>query len=231
MKEIVEYLRDFNLGTMILRLLLAFIFGGMIGMERGKRGRAAGFRTHILVCLGSAMTVMTGLFAVETLQLDSDPLRIGAQVISGIGFIGVGTILVTGRTHVKGLTTAAGLWTTAAIGLATGIGYYEAAFICAAISMLTIVFLNKFENAVVGKNRNIELYLEVKDADNVNEVVDIICEPKYRILKIEITPARSGIVNRVGIEASLQLTKKMVKKKIIREIANIPDVSFAIESK
>jgi putative Mg2+ transporter-C (MgtC) family protein len=103
MKDILDYLRDFNIVSMMLRLLLAFLCGGMIGMERGKRGRAAGFRTHILVCLGAAMTVMTGLFAVQTLDINSDPLRIGAQVISGIGFLGAGTILITGNTHVKGL--------------------------------------------------------------------------------------------------------------------------------
>jgi len=228
--QIVDYLREFNEITMLIRLLLAFLFGGLIGMERGKRGRAAGMRTHILVCLGSAMTVMTGLFAVEMLKINSDPLRIGAQVISGIGFLGVGTILVTGRTHVKGLTTAAGLWTTAAIGLATGIGFYEAAILCTVISVLTIVFLNKFENAVVGKNRNIELYIEINDVDKVNEVVDEICNPKYKITKIDITPARSGIINCLGIEAMIQITKKMDKKQVIKEIAAITEVSFAIES-
>ncbi|HAN20795.1 MAG: hypothetical protein A2Y15_03475 [Clostridiales bacterium GWF2_36_10] len=230
MMQIVDYLREFNEITMLIRLLLAFLFGGLIGMERGKRGRAAGMRTHILVCLGSAMTVMTGLFAVEMLKINSDPLRIGAQVISGIGFLGVGTILVTGRTHVKGLTTAAGLWTTAAIGLATGIGFYEAAILCTVISVLTIVFLNKFENAVVGKNRNIELYIEINDVDKVNEVVDEICNPKYKITKIDITPARSGIINCLGIEAMIQITKKMDKKQVIKEIAAITEVSFAIES-
>ena len=226
----LDYLREFNEITMILRLILAFIFGGMIGMERGKRGRAAGFRTHILVCMGSAMTIMTGLFAVYTLGTGSDPLRIGAQVISGIGFLGVGTILITGRTHVKGLTTAAGLWTTAAIGLAVGIGFYEAAFLCALISVLTIVMLNRFENAVVGKDRNIELYIEIVDADKTNTVVDIICEPKYKVLKMEICPPRSGIINSIGIEATLHLTKDMDKKAIISEISSLEDVTFAVES-
>lgn len=226
----VEYLRELNEITMLIRLILAFFFGGLIGMERGKRGRAAGMRTHILVCVGSAMTVMTGLFAVEILHIDSDPLRIGAQVISGIGFLGVGTILVTGRTHVKGLTTAAGLWTTASIGLATGIGFYEAAVVCSVMCVIAIVCLNRFENTVVGKNRNIELYIEINDVDKVNEVVDIICDQKYKIKRIDITPARSGIANCLGLEATMQMTKKMNKKQVIKEIAAIHEVSFAIES-
>lgn len=227
----MNYLREFNIVSMILRLALAFLCGGMIGMERGKRGRAAGLRTHILVCLGAAMTVMTGLFAVQTLKVNSDPLRIGAQVISGIGFLGVGTILITGNTHVKGLTTAAGLWTTAAIGLAIGIGYYEAAIICTAICVLTIVYLSRFENVVVGKNRNIELYIEIKDVNKANEVVDIITSKGNKISRLEITPARSGIVNSLGLEVTLLFGKGVEKKQVIQEIAEIPDVSFAIESK
>lgn len=227
----MNYLREFNIVSMILRLALAFLCGGMIGMERGKRGRAAGLRTHILVCLGAAMTVMTGLFAVQTLKVNSDPLRIGAQVISGIGFLGVGTILITGNTHVKGLTTAAGLWTTAAIGLAIGIGYYEAAIICTAICVLTIVYLSRFENVVVGKNRNIELYIEIKDVNKANEVVDIITSKGSKISRLEITPARSGIVNSLGLEVTLLFGKGVEKKQVIQEIAEIPDVSFAIESK
>lgn len=231
MNDILAYLRDFNIVSMILRLLLAFLCGGMIGMERGKRGRAAGLRTHILVCLGAAMTVMTGLFAIDTLGVDSDPLRIGAQVISGIGFLGVGTILITGNTHVKGLTTAAGLWTTAAIGLAVGIGYYEAAILCSFICVLTIVLLSRFENAVVGKNRNIELYIEIKDVNKANEVVDIITSKGNKVSRLEITPARSGIVNSLGLEITLLFGKGLEKKQVIKEIAEIPDVSFAIESK
>ena len=227
----MNYLREFNIVSMILRLALAFLCGGMIGMERGKRGRAAGLRTHILVCLGAAMTVMTGLFAVQTLKVNSDPLRIGAQVISGIGFLGFVTLLITGNTHVKGLTTAAGLWTTAAIGLAIGIGYYEAAIICTAICVLTIVYLSRFENVVVGKNRNIELYIEIKDVNKANEVVDIITSKGNKISRLEITPARSGIVNSLGLEVTLLFGKGVEKKQVIQEIAEIPDVSFAIESK
>lgn len=231
MNDILNYLREFNIVSMILRLALAFLCGGMIGMERGKRGRAAGLRTHILVCLGAAMTVMTGLFAVQTLKINSDPLRIGAQVISGIGFLGVGTILITGNTHVRGLTTAAGLWTTASIGLAIGIGYYEAAILCTILCVLTIVFLSRFENIVVGKNRNIELYVEIRDVSKVNFVVDTITGKGHKVTHLEIVPARSGIVNSLGLEITLLFGKGVEKMQIIKEINEISEVSFAVESK
>ncbi|HBR32027.1 MAG TPA: hypothetical protein DD733_08080, partial [Clostridiales bacterium] len=143
---------------------------------------------------------------------------------------GVGTILITGRTHVKGLTTAAGLWTTAAIGLALGIGFYEAAVICTALSVLTIVYLSRFENIVVGKNRNLEVYIEIKDAETVNNVIDRINNPKYRITKTDIRPSRSGMMDSLGLELSMRLSKNIDKKQVLKEIAAIPGVAFAIEN-
>ena len=127
MVQILFYLRELNIITIVLRLLLASLLGGLIGLERERRDRPAGLRTYIIVCLGACMSSLVGQFAVNTLGFDSDPLRLGAQVISGIGFLGAGTILVRERFMVTGLTTAAGLWTTAVIGLALGIGFYEGA--------------------------------------------------------------------------------------------------------
>ena len=161
----MEYLRDFNLVTVTVRLLLAFIFGGVIGMDRERKGRPAGMRTHILVCLGASMTTMSGFFVVHTLGMESDPLRISAQVISGIGFLGVGTILITGRMHVKGLTTAAGLWTTASIGIALGAGFYEGALLCTVLSVIAISVLYRLENLLGSKTAVIEIYIELKDVD------------------------------------------------------------------
>ena len=120
----MEWLREFNIWTVMIRLFLSAVLGGIIGLERGKQRRAAGLRTHILVCVGSAITVMVGLFAKYKLGIEgTDPLRVSAQVISGIGFLGAGTIMLKGRFQIVGLTTAAGLWVTAAIGLSAGAGF------------------------------------------------------------------------------------------------------------
>ena len=130
MEAVLAYLREFNIVTILIRLVLAVVCGGIIGLERGRQRRAAGLRTHILVCLGAALTATVGFFAREVLEISSsDPLRISAQVISGIGFLGVGTILIKGRFQITGLTTAAGLWVTAAIGIALGAGFIEGALI------------------------------------------------------------------------------------------------------
>lgn len=119
--------------------------GGIIGMERGRHGRAAGLRTHVLVSLGAAISAIVGLYTTEVLEYSNDPLRVGAQVISGIGFLGVGSILIVGKSHVRGLTTAAGLWATASIGLASGVGYLTVACAATLVVFLTMTVMSRLE--------------------------------------------------------------------------------------
>ena len=118
---------DLSIFSITFRLLTATLAGGIIGLERGANRHPAGFRTHILVCLGATLAMLTNQYIIEILGIPSDPARLGAQVITGVGFLGVGTIFVTGRSKIKGLTTAAGLWASASLGLAIGIGFYSGA--------------------------------------------------------------------------------------------------------
>jgi putative Mg2+ transporter-C (MgtC) family protein len=122
-RMVSEYLSDFGIGQITIRAILAIIVGCLIGAERAKHGRAAGMRTHILVCLGAAMTSMTSLYVSEVLNYGGDVLRIPAQVISGIGFLGAGMIILKNNNTIVGLTTAAGIWATATIGIAIGYGF------------------------------------------------------------------------------------------------------------
>ena len=118
---------------LLFRLMLAVACGGVLGLEREVNRHPAGLRTHIIVCLGATLVMITGqglTISAVAAGISSDPARLGAQVISGIGFLGAGTIIVTGKRHIRGLTTAAGLWASACIGLAIGTGFYEAAVIC-----------------------------------------------------------------------------------------------------
>lgn len=136
----------------LARLLLATILGGLIGFERESRHRAAGFRTHILVCVGSALIMLTSIYIFEIHKgvADVDPSRIAAQVITGIGFLGAGTILRAGAT-VKGLTTAASLWAVAGIGLAVGCGFYFASVITTILVGITLVIFSKMEEVLALK--------------------------------------------------------------------------------
>ena len=136
-------LRDLNVLSVCVRLLLAMAFGGTIGFERGIRQRAAGLRTHMLLCVGAASTMLVSQYIYASYGV-GDPARLSAQVISGIGFLGAGTIIVTRRNQIKGLTTAATLWATACMGLAVGVGFYE----CALAMYVILIFILLLVNVV-----------------------------------------------------------------------------------
>ena len=148
MEAVLDYLRQMNMVTVMVRLTMAMLFGGLIGLERERKRRPAGFRTYMLVCLGAALTMLLSQYESYMVTHDwaelaaeigirTDVSRFGAQVINGIGFLGAGTIIVTGRQEVKGLTTAAGLWASACMGLAIGAGFYE----CVILGFL-LIFLS-----------------------------------------------------------------------------------------
>lgn len=187
---------DLNICSVAFRILLAVAFGGCVGMERGWHGRAAGLRTHILVCVGATMAALVGVFSIKYLNPNSDPLRTGAQVISGMGFLGAGTILVRDRTRVTGLTTAAGLWATASIGLAIGIGFYTAAFFAFLAIFITMTILIWVERMTRSKHS----YLCYIECSNSGFFQDFYRQVKPLVSNIEIIPAKSGISGHVGIE-------------------------------
>ncbi len=148
------------INDVLIRIVLSCILGGLIGLERESVNRPAGFRTHILVCMGATLVMLTGIFMFNTYSDVSnlDPTRLGAQVISGIGFLGAGTIMREGLT-VKGLTTAASLWAVACIGLATGSGFYLGSVVATIFVFIILFFFSKFENYVSRKHN--EIYLKV----------------------------------------------------------------------
>lgn len=133
------------------RILLACIFGGIIGYEREQTNRPAGLRTHLLVCVGSALTMMIGEYAFRAFGTHVDPTRIGAQVVSGIGFLGAGTIIKAGF-NVRGLTTAASLWAVSCLGLACGMGYFAGAIICGITICVVLIMLKRFDSYIMGRS-------------------------------------------------------------------------------
>ena len=229
--EAYEYLQEFNAVSIAVRIFLAMAVGGLIGIERGKQGRAAGMRTHILVCLGAALTVMIGVYARETLGIvNSDPLRIAAQVISGIGFLGVGTSLIKGRFQITGLTTAAGVWATATIGLALGIGFYEGALLVFGATFLTVTLLHKLEYKLGKHQRRYGMYVEINSDKNIRAAITLL-EESYGASGIQVTTARSGIAGNVGIEANINNIKKQNSPtKLTKELEEVDYIIFAIES-
>ena len=219
MGQFIQMLQDNTLLSAVIRLLLSAVLGGLIGTERAARGRAAGMRTHILVCIGAAMTALVGLYATDTMGLDSDPLRVSAQVISGIGFLGGGMILVRGRTHITGLTTAA-------IGLAMGIGFYSAALIGTALVLVTNIVLPPLEQS--RKLTRDVLYAELDDAQAVNGFLDH-SKAAYEIEVVRVVAARSGLTGHVGLELEVPADSRRKTEEICAEIRGLPHVAFAME--
>lgn len=224
-----KLLNQFNEISAIFRILFAMLLGGLIGLEREKSKRPAGFRTHILVCVGAAMTALIGLFVWQELGNVTDPMRISAQVISGIGFLGVGTILVKEHDHITGLTTAAGLWTTAAIGIACGYGFYSAALVGTLVVTVTSAVLFKLEKGTRKRNCIRSIYLEISGTETVNEYTDWIMQ-ELGAKNILITAPRSAIKHHVGIEVILSVTDEEGVKKVLEQIRAKEKVAFAIES-
>ena len=230
METVITFLRDFSPYTVIIRLILAFLVGGVIGAERGKQGRAAGMRTHMMVALGAALAAMIGLFTVNELGISSDPMRVGAQVISGVGFLGAGTILLRGGgSRITGLTTAAGLWTAASIGLAVGIGFYVGAFMTVIAVMLTFTLITSLERFLNRKRRRMAVYLELDSVDAVRPTLEML-RTEYGLLEAQVTPSRSGIQPHVGMEILVSVPQKLSTREYLNRFSDIPRVVFALRN-
>lgn len=225
----LKVLCEFNEVSAVVRILLAMLFGGCIGLEREKSRRPAGFRTHILVCVGSCMTALIGLFVWQEMGNISDPLRISAQVISGIGFLGVGTILVKEHDHITGLTTAAGLWTTAAIGIACGFGFYMGALLGTLMVAVTSAILFKFEARGRKKNRKITIYAELQGTECLNEYIDWF-EQELEAKNVLVEAPRSAMIGNVGLEVILPLAGHEDIKAVLEIIREKDNVLFAMQS-
>jgi len=232
MDAFIEFMRDLNVWTVIIRIVLATVMGGVIGIERFKQGRAAGMRTHILVALGAALASMMGLYLHDVLGYSNDPARIAAQVVSGIGFLGMGTILVKGRFQITGLTTAAGLWATAAIGLALGIGFYSGAIVTFICAVLTVTLMSKLEYQLTKRYNRFGIYVEIKSDEFVRTTIDMLKE-QYNVSAIQVTVPRSGKSGNVGIEANIHILQRKDKTSpevLAKEIEKNDYVIYAIES-
>lgn len=230
MNEIVAYLTEFNTVTVVIRVLLAALAGALVGLEREFHGRAAGMRTHMMVALGAALAAMIGLFTVNELGFASDPLRVGAQVISGVGFLGAGTILLRGGgSRITGLTTAAGLWTAASIGLAVGIGFYVGAFMTVFAAMLTFTLITSLEHFLNRKRQRMAIYLELENVDAVAPMLEML-RTEYGLMEAQVTPPRSGTAPHVGMEILVRVPQKLSTEKNLKRFSDLPRVVFALRN-
>ena len=223
-QSFLRYMHSFNSVTLVVRLMLAVLAGGVIGSERGRHGRAAGLRTHILVCLGGAMTSLVSLFVSQVDGLPGDVFRISASVVSGIGFLGAGIILVKNNSTVAGLTTAAGMWVTATIGVAFGYGFYGGAILATIICMINAALLTKVEHK---RKQGMRFYVEIDDLEKIQDILDHVKAILEEDLLIETVMAKSGIIGRIGFVISTSYKRKF--DEIKQALVQVDGVSFVVE--
>lgn len=184
---LMDIASSWNLLAITVRLLFALLVGLIIGIDRERKRRVAGIKTHILVCLGSALVMITSQYMMlEFGEVAADISRMGAQVISGVGFLGVGTIIVTGRNQVKGLTTAASIWVCACVGLAAGIGFIEGVIIVLILLVFTLKVLGKLDTVVRKSGKEVDLYIEFADNKSLLMFCDKVKADGHHIVKMQI---------------------------------------------
>lgn len=220
-------LRQITYISIAVRILAALLIGGILGLERERKNRAAGLRTYMLVCVGSCLIMLTNQYIYQTTGA-GDPMRLGAQVVSGIGFLGAGTIIVTKRNRIKGLTTAAGLWSSAAVGLAIGVGFYEAAA-AAGIAIYFIMTALRFWDVHMHRNsRYMELYLEYSKKASMGELMRQIRDLDVELENIEFERDDAADGNRF-LFLTLKLPRNTDHKTVLNLTAQMDGVLYAKE--
>ena len=220
----LDYLRELNLASVVVRLLLAMFVGGLVGVERGRKRRAAGFRTYMLVSIGAALTMLLGQYQAALFDSDSDIARYGAQVINGIGFLGAGTILLTGRKEVRGLTTAAALWACACMGLAIGAGFYEGVLLGVILIFLCVRVLPLLEHFLLKRSRNMNLYVEFSEVRDVRRITSCVKGLGATVLDVEVDPGQTTGESGHSAILYLRLNRRLPHAEVLAAVFHIESI-------
>lgn len=217
-----------DLGISVFKIALALFCAGVIGLERGRKKRPAGFRTYMVVCVGATLVMMTNEYLCEVYGT-GDVARLGAQVINGIGFLGAGTIITTGHNRVKGLTTAAGLWTSACIGLAIGSGYYEGAILGTFAIVIIMVVLHSFDRRLTNNTKAIILYVEFTKMSVMRKLVGFARENDIKVEDVEIEQPNNMMEAKMAAVVTLRLPNKENHLEFLEKVSSLEGVMFVEE--
>ena len=231
----LDYLRDFNTASVFVRLLLALLLGGLIGLDRALRHRPAGPRTYALVCVGAALTMVLSQYEyvmlttewapmAEAVGLKTDVSRFGAQVINGIGFLGAGTVIATNQQKVMGLTTASGLWASACLGLVVGSGFYEAALFAFLLIVITMWLLRPLEEVIIERSRNINIYVELRSIADMGAVLKTIKDQDINIFDMDIHHGKDQIVQKPNAVLYLRMPHRAPHHELITLLSDLDEV-------
>ena len=229
--EFHQMLLELNMVSITVRLALAMILGGIIGLERGLKKRPAGMRTYMLVCIGATLVMITNQY-LSVLFPGSDPARLGAQVVSGIGFLGVGTIIITRDRQVRGLTTAAGLWASACMGLAIGVGFYSGALIGMVFIFIVTTVMHRLDTELIRRSRALDAYVELSDPTYIHSVLDRLRENNIKVTYMEVMRPKTDSNsqnNTAALLLSLLLPARKVHFEVLTLLNELECVVFAEE--
>jgi putative Mg2+ transporter-C (MgtC) family protein len=228
-QQVLDYIGEFNTVSVILRIIMAMLFGSLMGLDRTKKRRPAGFRTYSLVCVGAALTMLIGQYMINVQGINSDPARIGAQVVSGVGFLGAGTILLKSKNHVVGLTTAAGLWASACLGLAIGVGFYLGAIVGLLAVIFIVTFMHRINDSLIKKAKVLSLYVELMGDKNFGSVIQTLKNEGVYISEMENVSGREGGLITYLLVLRLNKQCKLSHENIIDIFTNSDGILFCEE--
>ena len=231
----LDFLRDLNTASVFVRLIMAILLGGLIGLDRALRHRPAGPRTYALVCVGASLTMVLSQYEyimlttdwasmAEAVGLKTDVSRFGAQVINGIGFLGAGTVIATNQQKVKGLTTASGLWASACLGLVVGSGFYEAAIFAFLLVVITMWLLRPLEEVIIERSRNINIYVELRSIADMGPVLKTIKDQDINIYDMDIHHGKEQIVQKPNAVLYLRMPHRAPHHELITLLSDLDEV-------
>ena len=226
---IIDYLQGMDDLAVAIRLVIATACGSLIGWERVVRRHSAGIRTFALVSLGSAVAAVLNIYLALIPNLNADVSRIPAGVVSGIGFLGAGTILVTGRNQIKGLTTAATLWVASCMGMAFGAGYLSVGFVCFILVLIANLLLMHLSTRVEENSRYVSLYIEVEETNGIKKLRKSFKEMGYQITSMNKTKDKTLSGTDTALMIDLDFKKRHSHLKLIDDLNNLDFVSYVEE--
>ena len=217
--------RELTIASLVLRILLSIVLGGAIGLERGLKNRAAGLRTYMLVCMGACIVMVTNQYIYQAYGT-GDPVRMGAQVVSGIGFLGAGSIIVTARNQIKGLTTAAGLWASACVGLAVGIGLYEVALMGTASIFIILTLMHNIDDRLRHNSKRLDVYVELKKGVPISVFFDFIRTHNIEHSTLQMDADGAYTAGAIAFSVTLKSLGEYKHDDMLKELASLEETAY-----
>lgn len=234
LRQFIEWMMTFSLSEFqsiaLLKMIMASVCGALVGLEREMKGRPAGLKTFSLVCLGSALVIITNDYICQFITSgNGDMARMAAQVISGIGFLGAGSIMVTNHNQVRGLTTAAALWVTAALGITIGAGFYFGGIAGLFVLYISSAIYKYIDRKIMEKSRIMKVYVEGQTEEFMLDLIDYFSQEKFHVLSLQRKSENKWYSQDACATIEVDFGKRVLHKKVLECIREITGIRYVEE--